>query len=146
MKAQHIQRQLKVNALLLTELQKVYLGMRHQRKSYNAAADTFSTQALAYDDALDFDRSAEAQQTAEDYRDTAVGFTPYIKKMRRKIASLEEVQKALKDELKCQQHLEAWCQEDDAFWLEQARIAQEEGYTSQPAIDDLLMIFGPDVE
>lgn len=104
MKASQIQQQLKLNADVLTGLHEEYTKLRKARKEFNAFADEYEEKG---EDAL-----------AKDYSEQAAIFTPYIKKFKRKIASLEKIQVTLKHELRCSQCLEIWAEEDEAFWAE----------------------------
>jgi hypothetical protein len=142
MKAALLQRQLKINEDVLTGLHDEYKNLRAVRKMYNERADECFKQMLIADDQLDFDASHQHNTEGEAHREQATIFTPYIRKFKKKIAAVEEIQRALKDELKDQQSLEAWIVEDDAFWLQQAYVAQQEGYAVTYSFDEAAKLFG----
>jgi DNA mismatch repair ATPase MutS len=112
-----LQRQIKLNAGVLSGLHEEYNKLRAERKKYNEIADEFAKSALWYSDREDGEKEREALEEAKAHREQAAIFTPYIKRFKKKIAGLEEVQKALKHELKCQACLEAWERQDSFEWF-----------------------------
>lgn len=141
MRASLIQRQLRLNADVLTGLHEEYSKLRKQRKEYNEEADGYSDKALKLDQDEQFEAAEEAQQSANTYRAQAAIFTPYIKKFAKKIAGLQQVQVALKLEAKDAARIDAWSRVEDAFWLQQANIAQEGGYATPDSVDALFVSF-----
>jgi hypothetical protein len=141
MKASFIQTQIGLNAQALTGLYEEYNNLRKSRKMYNEKADEFDEMCCSFSQTLQFDKADEQHVKAEAHREQAAVFTPYINKFAKRIKAIEQVQKALKQELKDEQAMESWNAEEDAFWLEQARIAAEEGFVEptvvQKFLDDL---------
>jgi hypothetical protein len=141
MKAALIQRQIKLNEQILTGLHEEYKNLREARKMYNERADECFKQMMIADDQLDFDASHQYTTEGEANREQASMFTPYIRKFKKKIAAVEEIQRCLKDDLKGQQALEAWIVEDDAFWIQQAYVARQEGYSVTYSFDEAAKLF-----
>jgi hypothetical protein len=142
MKASLIQRQIKLNCDVLTGLHEEYKNLRNSRKMYNERADECFKQMMIADERLDFDASHQHSTEGDANREQATIFTPYIHKFKKKIAGLEEIQRSLKDELCKMQALEMWMAEDDAFWLKQARVAQQEGYAVTYSFEEAARVFG----
>ena len=142
MKASLLQRQIKLNEQVLTGLHTEYKNLRASRKMYNERADECFKQMRIADERLDFDTSHQHSTEGDANREQAAIFTPYIRKFKTKIAGLEEVQRALKDELMWQQSSEVWIVEDDAFWLQQAQVAQQEGYAVTYSYEEAAKVFG----
>jgi hypothetical protein len=142
MKASLIQRQIKLNEQILTGLHEEYKNLRSSRKMYNDYADVAFTKMMECDEQLDFDNASEWNKLGEANRGQAEVFTPYIRKFKKKIAAVEQIQRCLKDELKGQQSLEAWIVEDDAFWIQQAYVARQEGYSVTYSFDEAAKVFG----
>lgn len=138
MKASLIQTQIGLNAQVLTGLYEEIANLRKSRKMYNERADECFKQMMIADDQLDFDKSHQHTEEGEANRGQAEVFTPYINKFYRRIKSIESVQVALKKELKFQQAMESWNAEEDAFWMEQARIAAEEGFVEPTVVDKFI--------
>lgn len=115
MNSSMIQRQCKVNSEILDAMYNQIAGMRVSRRVYFNANEP--EQAKLY--------------------------TPYINKLSKRIKALEQLQKALKEDLQeaytieqsfslrskmFEKTWEALPQEDDAFWLDRARMAAEDGF------------------
>jgi uncharacterized coiled-coil DUF342 family protein len=119
MKPQLIQRLLRSQALTLQALYAEQADARANRKKLNAASDKYAVKAQECDAELDFDKAYDLRKVARAYVETVSGYTPEINKLKKRIRGLEEIQRALKHELKCVACLEAWTQEDDEFWLDE---------------------------
>jgi hypothetical protein len=139
MKAALIQRQIKLNCDVLTGLHEEYLVLRNERKKFNTMGD--AEKAKLYN-AATLEEVEEFSAKVELFYGQAELFSPYIHKFKKKIAGLEEIQRCLKDELKWQQSIEAWVVEDDAFWLQQAQVAQQEGYAVTYSYEEAARVFG----
>jgi hypothetical protein len=141
MKAALIQVQLGLNAQVLRGLYEEIANLRKARKHYNEIADfnkdTCDSGVMPEGSQL----KEDTMKVAEEYRAQAAIYSPYIKKFAKRIAAIEAVQRALKQELKFQQSMEAWNVEEDAFWLEQARVAAEEGFVEPAVVNKLLTDF-----
>jgi hypothetical protein len=124
LKSSLLQRQLKINADVLTGLYEEIAKLRAARKAYNERAD-----------------EAVSEEFGTANREQAAVYTPYIRKFKKKIAAVEEIQRMLKSELKGQQSIEAWAVEDDAFWLQQAEIAKQDGFKVY-SYDEMAEMFG----
>jgi hypothetical protein len=142
MKAAQIQTLLSVQAQVITGLHEEYAKLKAERKRFNAESDKHASAALQHDDFGNFEAAEEAQQLANAFAEQAALFTPYIKRFKRKIAALSDIQKTLKGDLHGQQSLEAWIVEDDAFWLQQAYVARQEGYSVTYSFDEAAKLFG----
>jgi hypothetical protein len=141
MKASFIQTQIGLNAQVLTGLYEEIANLRKSRKMYNECADECFVQMMIADDELDFDKSHQHNTEGEANLEQAAVFTPYIKKFAKRIKAIEQVQKSLKQELKFVQYMEAWNVEEDAFWLEQASVAAEEGFVEPTVVNKFLQDF-----
>lgn len=141
MKASLIQRQLKLNAQVLTGLHEEYAKLRAERKKYNEKADEFAEMCYSFAQTLQFDEADEMRGKSDVNREQAALYTPYIKKFAKKIKNLEQIQKALKHELGCAQCCEAWQAEEDSFWLQQAYVAQQDEYRVTYSYDELAKMF-----
>lgn len=112
MKASLIQRQIKLNADVLSGLHEEYAKLRAERKKFNEMADEFARE--------DFEKACAGEnvlcKSADDCREQAAIFTPYIKKFAKKIAKLQEVQKALKLEAKDAARIDAWMKDESYEW------------------------------
>jgi chromosome segregation ATPase len=117
MRAALIQRQLKLNADVLSGLHEEYNKLRAERKKYNEAADKLAAEARSFLEEGEKEAYKIVQQESDNNREQAAIFTPYIKRFKKKIAGLEEVQKALKHELKCVACLEVWERQDSFEWF-----------------------------
>ncbi len=127
MKAALIQRQLKLNCDVLTGLHEEYNALRRVRKEFNEEADKCALEALEHAEKEDFAMAGNVNSLAEGNREMAARYTPYVKMFRKKIAKLEEVQRALKAELKSAQVIEMLVEVDpDSDWKQLAQIAQQE--------------------
>lgn len=122
------QRQIKLNEQVLQGLYEEYSKLRKVRKEYNDEADKYQEMCYSFAQTLEHDKASEYSDKAQANREQAAIFTPFIRKFKVKIAKLNEVQKALKHDVKCQMCLADWTAEDDAFWLAQAEVAQQEGF------------------
>jgi hypothetical protein len=132
MRAALLQRQIKLNEQVLSGLHQEYANLRKTRKEYNEEADGYSEKALKLDQDEQFEAAEEAQQAANTFRAQAAVYTPYINKFKRKIAKLEEVQRALKTHLKHEQSIEEWMRKESYEWnfenLMNAPLQQFDGY------------------
>lgn len=135
MKASLIQRQIKQNEQTLTSLYREQSNYRKSRAKFNERADAF--ERYAHNAATRMEAEDAIKEAEANYEQAAL-FTPFIKRLKRKITALEVVQKALKHELQCVACLEAFVAEDDAFWLEQAKVAQEEGFAEPGVVQAFL--------
>jgi hypothetical protein len=111
MKASQIQQVLKSQAGVLTKLYSEYRTLRAARQSFNRMVDI-----------------AVSESVKAHYEGQAAVYTPYIRKLKVKIANLENAQKALKLMLGHAQAIESFSSVEDTFWLQQAASAQDEGY------------------
>jgi hypothetical protein len=68
-------------------------------------------------------------------------YTPYIKKFAKRIKAIEAVQKALKQELRCEQAVEAWQVREDAERLQLVQLAQQDDYRVTYSYDQLAEMF-----
>lgn len=142
MRSSLIQRQIKLNADVLSGLHEEYAKLRAERKKYNEKADKLALESLEHSEKEDFAMAGNTDHLAKDYREQAAIFTPYIKKFAKKIKNLEQIQKALKHELGCAQCCEAWQAEEDSFWLQQANVARQDEYRVTYSYDELAKMFG----
>lgn len=138
MKASTLQHQIMHNAMSLTNMHKEYSTMRTMRATYNKRADTFYDNCAAYGAMMNYAAADEQRRLGVANAAQAEVFTPYINRKRREIARLEAVQKALKQELNVIQALEDWQKEDDAFWLSQVDVVQEEGFSEPGVVQEFL--------
>lgn len=116
MKASLIQRQIKLNADVLSGLHEEYAKLRAERKKYNEEADKLALESLEHSEKEDFAMAGNTGHLAKDYREQAAIFTPYIKKFAKKIVGLQDVQKALKLEAKDAARIDAWAKSEDEEW------------------------------
>jgi hypothetical protein len=139
MKAAQLQTLLSVQAQIITGLHEEYAKLRSERKKFNAMGDA---EKVKSNNAATKEEVEGFQANAEVFYEQAALFTPYIKRFKAKILKLEQIQKTLKDDLRGQQSLEAWIVEDDAFWLQQAYVARQEGYNVTYSFDEAAKLFG----
>jgi predicted ribosome quality control (RQC) complex YloA/Tae2 family protein len=116
MKAALLQRQLKINADVLTGLYEEIAKLRAARKAYNERADEFAEMSFSFDQTLQPEKSREHSEKSVACREQAAVYTPYIRKFKKKIAAVEEVQRELKQKLKAEQSVEAWMAEESYEW------------------------------
>jgi predicted nucleic acid-binding Zn-ribbon protein len=139
MKASLIQRNIKLLEQVLTGLHEEYSNLRKERKKFNTAGDV---EKAKLNNTATLEEFENFSANVEMFYGQAAIFTPYIRKFKKKIAGLEEIQRCLKDELRGMQSLEAWIIEDDAFWLQQAQVAQQEGYAVTYSYEEAARVFG----
>jgi hypothetical protein len=144
MKAALIQRQIKLNEQVLTGLHEEYNALRNQRAEYNKMADDFDIHSFKAEGDDEVNKAIEFRKQECLYREQAAIFTPYIRKFKKKIAGLEEIQRALKDELKAEQAIEAWCSGVDVDWQNLVKLAQQDDYQVTYSYDQLAEMFGED--
>jgi acetyl-CoA acetyltransferase len=127
---------------VLTGLYEEQSKLRKARAAYNSQADEYMSQYGVCMKEQDTVSAETCYSNAKNCKEQAAVYTPYIRKFKKKIAAVEEIQRMLKDELKDQQSLEAWIVEDDAFWLQQAYVARQEGYNVTYSFDEAAKLFG----
>jgi hypothetical protein len=113
MKAALIQTQLGLNAQVLSGLYDEHRTLKMSRKMYNEMSDDYFVQMMIADDMLDFDGSDQHKKNGEAALEQATMLTPHIDKLAKRIKAVERVQKALKQELKARQRIEAWVAEEE---------------------------------
>lgn len=138
MRAAQLQQTISILADYITKMHKDYARVRKSRAMYNAEADKLALQGVEADEQLDFDKSHTLAVRMEAYQYNANIFTKDIDALKAKIKRVESLQKQLKGELKHAAAMEAWAAEDDAFWLEQAKVAQEEGFAEPGVVQAFL--------
>jgi hypothetical protein len=133
MKAALIQRTITVLEDVITGIHEKKADVKLWRKQWNAEIDRVDAEAS--------DNAAVKEH--REWLDEQVGrASKFIRKGRKKVKELEELQRVLKSELKGQQSIEAWVVEDDAFWLQQAQVAQQEGYAVTYSYEEAAKAFG----
>jgi hypothetical protein len=132
MKAALIQRTITVMEDVLTGLHEKTAEVKQWRQQWNAEIDRLSA----------IDSCERDVKMIEYWSNSVADASKFIRKSRKKIKQLEEVQRCLKDNLKGQQSIEAWVAEDNAFWLQQAQVAQQEGYAVTYSYEEAAKAFG----
>lgn len=125
MRARQLQQMLKFNADALTEMYGDYRNLRLTRKTLNEYGDDFMGMLnfLTEESAREL-----AKQSADGRYAEVTEYTVKIKRLRKRIASMETIQVALKHELRGVASLEAFVAQDDEEWSQRAAMAREEGY------------------
>lgn len=119
MRAPLIQRNIKHLAETLTSLYNKQSGLRAARKKFNERADVYDRYA---NNAGLPQEAIDAAQEAEDCREQAALYTPEIKRLKGRITGLEQVQKALKHDLKCAQCQDVCGEDSEAgIWVDDER-------------------------
>jgi uncharacterized coiled-coil DUF342 family protein len=136
MRAALIQRQIKLNCDTLTGLYEEYSKLRTERKKFNEAADGFAQRALNSSDDEEVTSLCAGENAC---REQATVYTPYIVKFKKKIAALEEVQKALKHELKCAQCCEAFSPYSGAETFQQSGLVNINDFSITYNYDHLFL-------
>jgi hypothetical protein len=135
MNSKLMQRQCQLNSQVLSGLYAEISALRKAHKEYNAEGDKAAKAMMAADEKLDFNESAEHTSQANAMYASAKILTGYIRKFEKKIAGLEQVQKALKHSLKCAQCMEVLVQEDDENWAE--RVFDDRHVVGLVEIEDM---------
>lgn len=133
MKSSLIQRNISIMEDVLCGLQEKLVEVKAYRKELNQVIDNLTVEAFGDD---------EVMIVRKTYMTETEKCSKFIRKARKKIKAAEELQRALKAEAKNTARLDAWSREDDAFWLQQAYIAQQDEYRVTYSYDELAKMFG----
>jgi uncharacterized coiled-coil DUF342 family protein len=134
MKAALIQINISVMEDVLCALHEQLIEVKRYRKELNSEIDKLNAKLFGDDE-------VNVAITIQTYTEESEKCSKFLAKVRKKIKSLEQLQRTLKAELRASQSIEAWIVEDDTFWLEQAKIAQEGGYATPDSVDALFVSF-----
>lgn len=125
MKAAMIQRAITVLEDVITGIHEKKTEVRLWRKEWNGEIDRIVAEKP--DDVVH-----------REWIDEQVGkASKYIRKSRKKLKELEEVQRALKVELKGAQAIEMWQAQEDTEWRHLPKLAQQEEYKVTYSYDEL---------
>jgi hypothetical protein len=128
-----MQRNISIMEDVLCGLQEKLVEVKWYRKEYNEEIDRLAVEAFGDD---------EVKALRETYMTEAEKCSKFIRKCRKKIKAAEELQRALKLEAKDAARIEAWSRAEDAFWLQQAQVAQQEGYAVTYSYEEAARVFG----
>jgi uncharacterized coiled-coil DUF342 family protein len=142
MKAQLVQRNIAVLSQVLTGLYEEQSKLRKARAAYNSQADEYMSQYGVCMKEQDTVSAETCYSNAKNCKEQAAVYTPYIRKFKKKIAAVEEIQRMLKSELKGLQSIEAWVEMDDVEWQGLVKMAQQEDYQVTYSYDQLAEMFG----